>query len=246
MHDNVVKWNDSASEEAFNNAKHRFWANINGLPCEISLPDPDIYIDNIDWNSKNSETDLELYEDLEKEPKPSGHNNQDEKVLILSDSLNQNQSFSCTGWGDAEEEFKEGKTVPLNPGADGKYPWEHNYDEGYEALRLKEHKEWGYNCNEWNDNLGGNGVNRECYPTWNTNSWKKSGAGWYNSGYRSSRFPIDHYHTGRGYRGRRRGVNAAYDRHALRQWNLKSCAPVNNHHGSARGANPWGWEKPVL
>ncbi|KAK7334744.1 hypothetical protein VNO80_26506 [Phaseolus coccineus] len=49
-HSNVSDWNDSAAEEAFLNAKKRYWAKINSLPCDISLPDPDTYIDQIDWN----------------------------------------------------------------------------------------------------------------------------------------------------------------------------------------------------
>ncbi|KAK9289436.1 hypothetical protein L1049_007591 [Liquidambar formosana] len=61
----VVKWNDSAGEEAFHNAKNRFWAKINGLPCDLPFPDPDIYIDEIDWNPN---IDPELVLDLEREP----------------------------------------------------------------------------------------------------------------------------------------------------------------------------------
>ncbi|KAM1049427.1 hypothetical protein ACFX13_029150 [Malus domestica] len=46
----VLNWNDSGAEEAFQSAKKRFWADINGLPFDASLPDPNIYIDAIDWN----------------------------------------------------------------------------------------------------------------------------------------------------------------------------------------------------
>lgn len=46
----MSEWNDSAAEEAFQNAKKRYWAKINSLPCDISLPDPDTYTDQIDWN----------------------------------------------------------------------------------------------------------------------------------------------------------------------------------------------------
>ncbi|KAE9621451.1 hypothetical protein Lal_00042060 [Lupinus albus] len=49
-HNNVFDWNDSAAEEGFEIAKKRYWANINSLPCDISLPDPDSYIHQIDWN----------------------------------------------------------------------------------------------------------------------------------------------------------------------------------------------------
>ena len=51
-HKNILSWDDSAGEEALQNAKKRFWAKMNNLPCEISLPDPDIYIDEIDWSTK--------------------------------------------------------------------------------------------------------------------------------------------------------------------------------------------------
>ena len=50
--DNVMKWDDSAGKKAFHDAKRRFWAKFNGFPCNIPLPDPDIYIDKIDWDSK--------------------------------------------------------------------------------------------------------------------------------------------------------------------------------------------------
>lgn len=233
MYGNVVNWNDSAGEEAFNNAKSRFWAKINGLPCELSLPDPDIYIDNIDWNSKD---DIELYRELEKELNSSGDYTQDENVLILDDSLllNQSFSFSCTGWGDAEENFEKEVDFPVNPGVDGKNPWEHDYDDRYEAMKYRDIY------------LDGQGVDRDHWPTWGVDNWNKDGSGWYDSRYKTSRFPGNDYQTDRGYRGRRRGLNASYDRQGFRQWNFKSCAPVNNHHGSGRGGNPWGWEKQVL
>ncbi|KAF8022243.1 hypothetical protein BT93_G2397 [Corymbia citriodora subsp. variegata] len=63
-HDNIFHWDDSAAEEAFQNAKKRFWAEINGLPCDISLPDPDIFMDEINWNQA---IDPELIKDLDKQ-----------------------------------------------------------------------------------------------------------------------------------------------------------------------------------
>ncbi|XP_024988668.1 uncharacterized protein LOC112523339 [Cynara cardunculus var. scolymus] len=61
-YDNVVKWNDSASEETFRDAKERFWAKINGIPADVPQPDLDMYANDIDWNP---EIDSELVEDLE-------------------------------------------------------------------------------------------------------------------------------------------------------------------------------------
>ncbi|KAK7244493.1 hypothetical protein RIF29_39316 [Crotalaria pallida] len=98
LHENVLKWNDSAGKEAFDNAKRRFWADFNGLPCDISSPDPNIYIDDVDWNSS---IDPELLLDLERDATVPNDEGRDEEVVIL-DSLLMDQSFSCTGWGDAE------------------------------------------------------------------------------------------------------------------------------------------------
>ncbi|CAL0317094.1 unnamed protein product [Lupinus luteus] len=97
LHENVMKWDDSACIEAFDNAKKRFLASIKGLPCDISLPDPDIYIDNIDWNSTvNDEVIMEL-ESQTNIPI-------DEGVVILDYSILYGETFGCIGWGDAEVE----------------------------------------------------------------------------------------------------------------------------------------------
>ncbi|GAB2287561.1 hypothetical protein Dimus_021934 [Dionaea muscipula] len=60
----VLGWDDSAGEEAFHYAKQRFWAKISGLPCENQLPDPDMYIEQVNWNPY---IDPELIHDLERE-----------------------------------------------------------------------------------------------------------------------------------------------------------------------------------
>ncbi|KAK4838844.1 hypothetical protein QYF36_016901 [Acer negundo] len=97
---NVVNWNDSAGEEAFRNAKSRFWARINYLPCDIPLPDPNTYINDIDWNS---DADSELISELEQVPNYShdqeAREDDHENGLILNNSLQLNQTFSCVGWG---------------------------------------------------------------------------------------------------------------------------------------------------
>lgn len=58
----VLNWDGSAAKEALENAKHRFWTMVNGLPCNDPLPDPDMYIGEIDWNPY---MDPELMADLE-------------------------------------------------------------------------------------------------------------------------------------------------------------------------------------
>ncbi|GKU93990.1 hypothetical protein SLEP1_g7534 [Rubroshorea leprosula] len=59
LSDKVMQWNDSAAKEAFFDAKTRLWAEFRNCPPYISLPSPDIYIDNIDWNSDNETEDLD-------------------------------------------------------------------------------------------------------------------------------------------------------------------------------------------
>lgn len=47
---NILEWDDTAGKEAFHNAKECYWAKLNGGQCEITPPDPDAYIGEIDWN----------------------------------------------------------------------------------------------------------------------------------------------------------------------------------------------------
>ncbi|XP_019442411.1 PREDICTED: uncharacterized protein LOC109347144 [Lupinus angustifolius] len=97
LHENVMNWDDSACIEAFDNAKKRFLASIQGLPYDTPLPDPDIYIDDIDWNSTVND---ELIMELESETNVSV----DEGVVLLDYSILYKETFGCIGWGDAEVE----------------------------------------------------------------------------------------------------------------------------------------------
>jgi hypothetical protein len=125
LHPNVVNWDDSAAKEAFNNAKNRFWAEINDIPCDIPLPDPSIYIDDIDWNAS---VDTELYLDVEREAEARRNiEEKGEEVVILGSSLFLDQSLTGPGWGDEEEIV----TKPSEPNyaAQG---WESNQHENNE------------------------------------------------------------------------------------------------------------------
>ncbi|KAM1455437.1 hypothetical protein ACFX1R_005827 [Malus domestica] len=83
LYKNIVEWNDSAGEEAFNNAKNRFWAEMNGLipSSDISLPDPDMYIDDIDWSSSCNNIDPQLILDLEKSKKTKPSDDREAETL---------------------------------------------------------------------------------------------------------------------------------------------------------------------
>uniref|UniRef100_A0A2P2QQU4 Uncharacterized protein n=1 Tax=Rhizophora mucronata TaxID=61149 RepID=A0A2P2QQU4_RHIMU len=214
LYENVVQWNDSAGEEAFHNAKNRFWAEINGLPCNISLPDPDKYIDEIDWECT---IDPELLLDLEQEPKDSDERDEGEEVVILGSGLLLNQSFSCNGWGEAEEDLDKAANLRLDHGYkdanqkmfnDEKH-WETNADHtigdvkdfGWENCWNNTYR-WHNNANEWNNLNGKAGGD---WGEWDGNGRKREGTGCYMSRFKTSRFqgyqcPVDHggWRNGRG------------------------------------------------
>ncbi|KAG8372025.1 hypothetical protein BUALT_Bualt12G0023800 [Buddleja alternifolia] len=112
IYENVIAWDDSAVEETFHNAKQRFWAEIKGLPCDIPLPDPDLYIDKIDWDKL--EDDDGLLSDFENEVVTSDTEDDHEPVIIFGDSFLPKQAV--TGWGDDEENFKVPNNSSFNDG----------------------------------------------------------------------------------------------------------------------------------
>ncbi|KAH0459897.1 hypothetical protein IEQ34_010560 [Dendrobium chrysotoxum] len=64
----VLDWDDSAGKEAFDNAKARYWVQINNLPSKIPLLDPDMYVQEVDYDA---DIDPLLLEDLYNSPPPS-------------------------------------------------------------------------------------------------------------------------------------------------------------------------------
>lgn len=223
LHDNVIKWDDSAVKEAFDNAKNRFWAEINGFPFDIPLPDPNMYLDDVDWDAS---VDPELFLDLEREAQVSSSEEKGEEVVILGSSLILNQSYSGPGWGPTgwgDEEEKEEVTKPYEPNyaADG---WESNQHENnetnswekYFAPPVEPAKEYGWQnsrndyrgWNEWEQYGGGlhnkfqerNGGNGN-WGTWDGYNGRRENMSW-------SKTP--EYHNGNEYRmnrGRRRNNN---------------------------------------
>ncbi|KAJ8633670.1 hypothetical protein MRB53_027006 [Persea americana] len=95
----IIEWNDSAGKEAVQNAKSRYWAEINGLPRDIPLPDPDLYIDVIDWSSS---IDPKLLSALDGERTLSEQDEDDVELEILDSGL-WNQPIIPTGWGDDDD-----------------------------------------------------------------------------------------------------------------------------------------------
>ncbi|XP_021891057.1 uncharacterized protein LOC110809505 [Carica papaya] len=226
LYDNVVQWNDSAVEEAFNNAKSRYWAAINGLPCNISLPDPDTYIDEIDWDS---EVNPELILDLEREPEDLAEVDKGDNGVILCNSLLLNQTFSCTGWGtgweDTEEEPKKNsENCDWNMG-NHENSWEQVYAPNKEAPvdndwgncpQKSSWNTWENNDHEWNNNYresSNKDYGRGGYRgTWDGNRRRREGYGSHTSKLKTSRFRGDDNQMDRGLRNgrwRKRGVVCA-------------------------------------
>ena len=171
-HKNILSWDDSAGEEAFQNAKKRFWARINDLPCDIPLPDPDIYIDEIDWNTN---IDPELIKELDREyfapDEEEGNTNVGYKNKRIKNSVSvpsegyMNQENNDNPWGCNNVQdigALENKAQGWNQWEDNKNddnnPWEHSFTQGNGSMM---DNTWG-KCRDklWGLNQGANYVNR--------------------------------------------------------------------------------------
>jgi hypothetical protein len=183
MHPKVVNWDDSAVKEAFDNAKNRYWAEINNIPWDIPLPDPNIYIDDVD---SNASVDSELYLDVEIEAEARPNiEEKGEAAVTLGSSLLLNQSSSGlglgpTGWGDEEDE-KLTKPSEPNYAALG---WESNQHENNETNSWEQYhapvehaaKEYGWQ-NGQNDSQGWNQRERYGGDLYNKYQGRNSGRG---------------------------------------------------------------------
>ncbi|EPS70522.1 hypothetical protein M569_04261 [Genlisea aurea] len=96
----ILEWNDSAAREALEAAKERFYRRVNGLDPKSKAMDPDLHIDEIDWNDRYDDDDpvfdrksVSEYEDVR-----SYHN-------ITMDEI------QATGWDVESVEFSAGKKL---------------------------------------------------------------------------------------------------------------------------------------
>ncbi|KAI3450005.1 hypothetical protein Pfo_006670 [Paulownia fortunei] len=101
----IIDWNDSAAEAAFHNAKNLFFARINGLStADYSLPGPDLYIDEIDWDDHELNPEV-LHEILELARVESDGDEEDHYRIPVQD-------MKPTGWeDDVEVYFSSGKVL---------------------------------------------------------------------------------------------------------------------------------------
>ncbi|TVU34801.1 hypothetical protein EJB05_16653 [Eragrostis curvula] len=110
LYKSVVDWDDSAALEAFEDAKARFYAEYHGWPCDIPLPDPNLYIDIVNPDER---LDPELVADIDRSrravPKrdiaaPDGWDS-----FIFRD-----KPVPVTGWGDVETNNTFGQQCSVN------------------------------------------------------------------------------------------------------------------------------------
>jgi len=259
-HQNIVDWDDSGAREAFENAKVRYWAEINGLPCDITLPDPDIYIDEVDCYAV---IDPELVADLYRKPPPPpryANKNEDLSYEAFLRSSMVNMPVEATGWGDAEEQGDRTESQPK---------WDAFIEKPVPATGWGDHeadhqpKNWN-SSNLWNENGGWGDGNV------GDGSWRDTGNNSskdYQSKYGSQGRHRDNWNYEQGRRnGRKRygyGSRFSKPRHQVNnfqpntyektmhaaepmvtgQWVPKApCALMN---GQRSGEVAWRWDKPV-
>ncbi|KAL2535896.1 uncharacterized protein Fot_17287 [Forsythia ovata] len=103
----IFDWDDSAGKEAFHNAKSQFYAQINGLSCVNPLPNPNMYIDEIDWDAK---VDPEL--DYSRSVSDTDEDEDDENKNVPDWYHIRLEDIKPTGWDiDIQEEFSSPKVL---------------------------------------------------------------------------------------------------------------------------------------
>lgn len=247
MYHKVTEWDDSAGKEAFINAKRRYWAKKNGLSCNTPPPDPDLYIDQINWDSDtNLDYDYILYSDVGTLPKIEENH---ESVVIFGDCFKPNQDLVTVGWGDIDEgKFASPPTYPLpnyvNPWANNEWApaaWQPVYSndawqgytndawQGYNNGTGHAYMPWEGDWSHWNTwdyatycwyNYSG----QEIRGTWNENNAAMNMPGGYMSSYEYSKFL--------GNEQRREHDKGLHERSNTRGWNSSSIAVGRS----------WDWE----
>ena len=266
---NIAEWDDAAAFEAFQHAKARYWADINGLPREIPLPDPDMYIDKVNHKVV---IDPKLVEDLEKQQPPCIPEGKKEGSNGWDSIIFENKPIPAAGWGNAGN----GSTAD-------------HHSVNWDKFVEQPHKSpmWGYSenhpsrngdtSNSWNCRGGGGDATlQDC--SWggdrNNHSWNNGrdhswGQQWNNEHgrgnnrkrnrcYDDSRFSksrqMNNHQTNVSNWNNFRERNTAdysYEKTMrggqpmfLRQSKPRSCWP-DNHQRSAESSGVWHWEKSV-
>lgn len=183
-HENVANWNDSAGKDALFNAKERFCAVIYDIPSDVPLPDPDMFIDNIDWNPK---IDPGLMSDVDKE-----YYNPDEANISVRDQTSDGNNKNVGNDDNPWEAYRVQDTVDLKDIAQGwnrwgnsqksknvENLWEQSHLGGDGALKDNNWGSCGDNLLGWNKGLNN---------TRQSNNFDHHGGNLLNHGAQSSKF----------------------------------------------------------
>ncbi|KAF7836124.1 ubiquitin carboxyl-terminal hydrolase 24 [Senna tora] len=184
-HSNVLDWNDSAAEEAFQNAKKHYFAKINRIHCDISPPDPDIYVDQIDWNP---DIDPELIKELDHAY--FAPPDEAERSLVKSKSRKDLAESGEDPWecadtklnGDSENKKQEWSRWDSNVDASGKVgnsdnPWESGVSHGNGGLAKNAWKSGGRGVKLWGSNQVTDHNNQSRDRAEESNPWENGNQG---------------------------------------------------------------------
>ncbi|KAL9367872.1 hypothetical protein Peur_039071 [Populus x canadensis] len=98
----IMQWDDSEGKECFYKAKYRFCSLNYGHAsyCSISLPDPNKYIDEIDWDS---EFDNQLLMEMEEARKPVTRCKEESSFVVNNPWMLPVEHIKPTGWDVCED-----------------------------------------------------------------------------------------------------------------------------------------------
>ncbi|OAY63151.1 hypothetical protein ACMD2_13334 [Ananas comosus] len=157
MYKNIVQWDDSAALEAFQNAKARFHAEYHGLHCDIPLPNPDMYIDEVD---PNAIIDPDLIADLESQPPAPA--DRDNSAPNGWDSFTYtDKPIPATGWDDAEPNAVSDQNQSVN--------WDIYVEKPSQATFSSSWDVKDESLNAWNCSSRGWGEGNEQHNSWASN-----------------------------------------------------------------------------
>nr|GLL43336.1 hypothetical protein DM860_006252 [Ipomoea trifida] len=106
LYDNIMQWDDKEAQESFNRSKTLFYAKkfniLNNLETNLTLPDPDLYIDKIDWDNDDSELMKELGPAIDEEEIEEINNQTTQSKRNWEIAI---EDIKPTGWDVEPEEF---------------------------------------------------------------------------------------------------------------------------------------------
>ncbi|XP_039139486.1 uncharacterized protein LOC120276832 [Dioscorea cayenensis subsp. rotundata] len=244
----VQEWDDSAGLEAFQNANFCQWAKINNYQCDIPLPDPDTYIDDVDYDLF---IDPELVADLdycEQKQAAARRGLTNQQLYAKSDVLDIGNTIKPRGLNVAESSYGydvKGKSSnswnSASRGRNGAYGsrWRTSNARGDACVK----NSWQGNerDNAWNTGLH---ETSGCHGNSNNQAGGKYGRGCFDSRKMTSVFKTDHYLLNSGQKNFR-GKQSRFDhnektiypgRRTTLQWRPKSCVPGKDQAPNDSGA----------